>query len=147
MAQSVIRRIGDAETTNIWQHNWIPRDSFKRPITALVPNPPKRVVQLIDVTPASWNEDLVLIVFTHIDAKAILRIPLCKRRVEDFCAWHVEFREKFGTRLAYRMILRTKHSSEAWLHEEDGTSYEHNGTSKWSMIWHMEVPFKLKMFV
>ena len=45
------------------------------------------------------------------------------------------------------MILKTKHSREAWLAEEDGTSYEHQETKKWSMIWHMQVPSKLKVFV
>ena len=29
LAQGVIRRIGDGETTSIWDHNWIPRPSFK----------------------------------------------------------------------------------------------------------------------
>ena len=53
LAQGVIRRIGDGETTSVWDHNWIPRPSFKRPITSLVPAPPKRVAELIDETTAT----------------------------------------------------------------------------------------------
>uniref|UniRef100_A0A8I6XNI1 Reverse transcriptase zinc-binding domain-containing protein n=1 Tax=Hordeum vulgare subsp. vulgare TaxID=112509 RepID=A0A8I6XNI1_HORVV len=45
------------------------------------------------------------------------------------------------------MILRTKHSREAWLHEAGGTSYDRDETSKWSMIWHLQVPPKLKVFL
>ena len=40
LEQGVIRRIGDGETTDIWLHNWIPRDSYKRPIASLIQNPP-----------------------------------------------------------------------------------------------------------
>ena len=84
LAQGVIRRIGDGETTNIWRHNWIPRDDIKRHIYSLVHNPPEKVVQLIDATSATWTENLVRSLFTHIDAEEILRIPLCRRRVGDF---------------------------------------------------------------
>lgn len=33
LSQGIIRRIGDGETTMIWEQNWIPRDGVKRPIT------------------------------------------------------------------------------------------------------------------
>ena len=134
LGQGVIRRIGDGEATDIWRHNWVPRDGLKRPICLLVQNPPARVAQLIDPTSATWNENLVRSVFTHFDAEEILRIPLCTHRVGDFWAWHEELRGNFSVRSAYRMIIKTKHSREAWLAEEDGTSYEHQETKKWSMI-------------
>ena len=50
LAHGIIRRIGDGKSTGIWTHNWIPRESFKRPITFLVPLPPARVAWLIDTT-------------------------------------------------------------------------------------------------
>src|SRR4051794_7830089 len=68
VAQGVVRRIGNGASTSIWQHNWIPRDNFKRPITSFVPNPPERVSDLIDATSAQWREDLVRSVFTPFDA-------------------------------------------------------------------------------
>ena len=40
LAQGIDRMIGDGETIDIWLHNWIPRDSYKRPITSLIQNPP-----------------------------------------------------------------------------------------------------------
>lgn len=52
LSQGVIRRIGDRASTGIWTHNWILRDSFKRPITSVVPNPPTLVAQLIETTTA-----------------------------------------------------------------------------------------------
>ena len=84
MAQGIIRRIGDGESTHIWRHNWIPRSSFKRPIASLVQDPPQRVSELIETTTASWRVDLVRSVFTPFDAEEILKIPICTRRVGDF---------------------------------------------------------------
>lgn len=52
MAQGIIRRIGHGESTNIWEHNWIPRDSYKRPITSLVQSPPQKISELIKTTTA-----------------------------------------------------------------------------------------------
>ena len=45
------------------------------------------------------------------------------------------------------MILKTKHDMEAWLHEKGGTSYEFSKNNNWSMIWHIQVPSKLRMFL
>ena len=59
LAQGIIRRIGDGETTMIWEKNWIPREGVKRPITSLIPDPPLRVIELIDSSNARWREDVV----------------------------------------------------------------------------------------
>ena len=112
LAQGIIRRVGDGETTNISHHNWIPRPSFKRPITSLVPAPPEKVSELIDTTTASWKEGLVRAVFTPFDAEEILKIPLCTRRIDDFWAWNEEKRGTFSVCSAYRMIVRIKTESE-----------------------------------
>ena len=44
------------------------------------------------------------------------------------------------------MILKTKHR-EAWLNEEGGTSHDFSESNNCSMIWHIQVPSKLKMFL
>lgn len=147
LSLGLIRRIGDGATTHIWQDNWIPRNSSKRPFTAPSPNAPVCVAQLIDGTSATWKEELVRASFTQVDAEAILRIPMCTRRIPDFWAWHEEARGRFTVRSAYRMILRIKHAHEAQLDGSGGTSYDVNETSKWTMLWNIQVPSKLKVFV
>lgn len=147
LAQGMVWRIGDGETTDIWAHNWIPRDSFKRPITSLVQDPPLKVAHFIDATTASWNEDLLRSTFTPFDALEILKIPLCTRKIADFWAWHEVSRGIFSVRSAYRMILRTKLIREAWLNESEGALGVQNESNKWSTIWHIQVPSKLRMFV
>ena len=58
LAQGIIHRIRDGESTGIWTHNWISREGMMRPLTSLMQNPPERVLKLIDVTIATWREDV-----------------------------------------------------------------------------------------
>ena len=146
LAQGIIRRIGDGESTDIWLYNWIPRDSFKRPITSLVPNPPQRVSDLIDTTSAQWNAGLIRLVFIMVDANEIQKIPVCMQRQPDFWAWHEEPTGHFTIRLAYQMILQTKTSREGWWNDADGSSTGQNNIF-WSTIWHIQVPSKHRMFL
>ena len=56
---------------------------FKRPLTSLVLNPPRRVSDLIDATSASWREELVRTTFMAFDAEAILKIRTSPRGDDD----------------------------------------------------------------
>ena len=84
LKQGLIRRIGNGQSTSIWDDNWIPKETTPRPITWLIPNPPERVSDLLQPASASWNVGLVRSLFLPIDAEAILRIPVCTRNTEDF---------------------------------------------------------------
>jgi hypothetical protein len=77
LAQGLIRRIGDGATTEIWGHNWIPRESTMKPITSQQNTSPVMVKVLIDETSATWRESLIWESFLPVDASAILSIPLC----------------------------------------------------------------------
>ena len=147
LAQGVVRRIGDGASTRIWDHNWIPRASYKRPIASLVTAPPLRVADLIETTTASWREDLIRTVFTTFDAEAILKIPLCTRRVADFWSWGEDSRGKFSVGSAYRMLVRTKYDRVGWLEEREEPSSSEGDNSEWRAIWKIEVPSKIKVFL
>lgn len=43
LTQGKIRRIGNGETTRIWEHNWIPREGMMRPLSSLTNHPPNMV--------------------------------------------------------------------------------------------------------
>lgn len=87
LTRGIISKNANGETTNIWTHNWILKEGMMRPLMLLTPNPPQLISELIDPTSATWREELVRQVFIPIDVEAILHIPLCTRRVDDFWAW------------------------------------------------------------
>jgi hypothetical protein len=131
----------------IWQHNWLPRKGMMRPITFLVPNPPRFLSQLITTARATWDEPLVQSVFLPIDAEAVLSIPLCTRNISDFWAWSGDKRAFFSVKSAYRMIMNTKLTGDNWIDEVEGTSgSEHEGNA-WSTLWKVKLPSKIKLFL
>lgn len=54
LTHGITRRIGNGETTRVWDHNWIPRESSMCPPVSLAPIPPVYVNELIDSTSATW---------------------------------------------------------------------------------------------
>jgi hypothetical protein len=147
LLQGIIRRIGNGETTRIWDHNLIPRDSFKRPICSLVQNPPQLVADLIDTTAAAWREDMVMSIFIRFDAEEILKIPVCLRRINDFWAWHENPRGLFTVASAYIMLVRTKSSRENYIDQREDSSNAMSQSKEWSSIWKAPVPPKVRMFL
>ena len=119
----------------------VPHDSFKRPISSLVPSPPQKVSDLIHTTSAQWKEGLVRSVFTPFDANAILRIPVCTRKLPDCWAWHEEDNGCFTVRSAYRMILRMKTSREGWCNGSEGSPAGQD-SNIWSTLWHIQATSK-----
>lgn len=86
LVQGLIRRIGDRTTTEIWNHNWLPRDSSMRPITS-AHDVVFWVSDLIDASTASWRIELLTNSFLSMDATAILGIHVCTRGIPDFWSW------------------------------------------------------------
>lgn len=79
-------------------------------------------------------------VFTPFDAKAVLQIPLCTRRVSDFWAWSEEPRGYFLVSSTYRMLVRTKLNRQAWLEGRKGTSNVEAEGVDWKSLWKLQVP-------
>lgn len=144
--KGIIIRVGDGVTTNIWDHNWIPTEGLMRHVSSLVQNPPQLVPDLIDPSSAVWREDRIQEVFVPFDAKAILKIPLCTRHVEDFWAWREDSRGMFTVRSAYKMLIKIKLGREGWLEENEGSSNSEGESKGWTSLWKTQVPSKLHVF-
>ena len=99
--------------------------------------------ELIEAATTSWKEDLARTMFTPIDAEVILKIPLCTRRLAEFCAWSEEPRGNFSVSSTYRMLLRTKLNWEGWLEGRVETSHHEEG-NEWKALWKLQVPSKLE---
>ena len=122
LRQGLIRRIGNGQSTRIWNDNRLPRNEMMRPYGCLSNNPPELVSELIDSASATWDRQKVLVTFLPMDARTILGIPLCTSNMEDFWSWSHEKKGLFSVKSAYRMLVSTRQRREAWLENREGSS-------------------------
>ena len=115
LKQGIIKRIGTGEATDPWNDNWLPRDGRLRPIACLAAHAPSRVSEFIDRTLATWNCEKLKECFLPMDVEAILNLPLSTRNQQDEWAWHYDRKGVFTVRSAYKMLVHTKTTREAWL--------------------------------
>jgi hypothetical protein len=147
LEQGLIRRIGNGETTRIWDHNWLPRDGGLKPIAVKASNPPRYVSELIDNTSMQWKEDVIQKYFYEFDAQVIKNIPLSYSRQDDFWAWHYERSGVFSVKSAYRMLVHTRNQRQDWLDSNAESSDTEATRNRWKSLWKVKVPSKIRIFV
>jgi hypothetical protein len=140
LKQGLIKRIGDGESTHIWNCNWIPRTGMFTPIASKVANPPSRVCELINHTSMSWKSEEVRKYFLEIDSEAILQIPLSMRKQEDCWAWHHERNGLFIVRSAYRMLIEAKRRREDYFEGRGSCSDAGRIYKEWKQLWKLKLP-------
>jgi hypothetical protein len=111
-----------------------------RPLVPLKNNPPQMVSELIDETSVTWSEGVIHEFFLPMDTSAILSIPLCTRRQNDFWAWSYEKKGLFSVRSAYRMMINTKINRENYFKGDHVTE-----AKGWSTLWKTVVPSKISL--
>jgi hypothetical protein len=145
LKQGLIRRIGDGQSTHIWNDNWLPREAMMKPVTQLQPGP-VMVSDLIDPVNRVWRNQVLTDHMLALDADTVRRIPLPTTVYADCWAWCHEKSGKFSVRSAYRMLIHTKKRREAWLDASSGTSDTRTEEKAWISMWKNEIPAKVKVF-
>lgn len=133
----LFRRIGNGETTHIWNDRWIPKYFDGRPLTVAANQGVTMVSELIG-DDGEWNEVLLREIFIPIDADAILSIPL-RLQDEDRWAWKLEKHGEYSVKSAYRSLDESNQRIDVLI---PGGS----GDPTWSKIWSLCVPPKVKVF-
>jgi hypothetical protein len=137
-------RIGIGEKVNIWEDHWIPTSPMRKVITRRGQVLYKTVDQLIDPTTNLWDEELVRMLFLHIDAERILRIPLSSQLDDDFVAWHHTKNYIFSVKSAYYIEWDHQFGSQVRRRDGQGSSQDN---PVWEKVWSLEVPSKVKIFI
>jgi hypothetical protein len=106
LKMGVIWRVGDGTRIRLWSDPWIPSSSTRGLNIPQNNSQLNMVADLLDANSACWNEDLVRQTFTHPDAEAILKIPICDQ-LEDFIAWHPDSKGLFSVKSAYKIYVQT----------------------------------------
>lgn len=138
-------RIGNGQATRIWGTSWIPEDGYfkiltPQPLNSLYPD---RVADLIDPITRTWRVDVVNDIFWPVDRERILAIPIGALEVEDRLVWHFTNDGKFSVKSCYHFVKDSCRSAET-SHRPSGSG---SSERKWSMIWSMKLPPKIRMFV
>nr|TKW24503.1 hypothetical protein SEVIR_3G054800v2 [Setaria viridis] len=98
---------------------WLPRDAVLRTVAAKVPNPPRRVSELIDHTCMQWKEEII-----H-----------NYNRQDDFWAWHYERSGIFSVKSAYRMLIHNRNQRQDWLDSRAENSNIEGARRSWKLFW------------
>ena len=102
--------------------------------------PDAKVCTLIDPESATWRVDQVQQLFTPLDAKLILSIPLSARFPLDRLIWSHTPTGVFTTRSAYRMLANSALVNNA------SSSNQNPQKQFWRGLWKLQVPNKVKVF-
>lgn len=146
LKQGLIRRIGNGQTTNMWNDNWLPRPNMMRPLAALKENKPEMVSELVDEGARTWNVQMLQEHLLPMDVMIVRRIPLPSTNFEDTWAWSQEKSGNFSVRSAYRMLIDTRNRREAWLDGRPGNSDPAREEKAWAKLWKYRIPSKLRIF-
>ncbi|XP_075649960.1 uncharacterized protein LOC142620482 [Castanea sativa] len=108
----VVWRIGDGQSVQIREANWIPSLPATRTTSPPVGLPSSSMVSaLIDSDSHSWKEDLIRHEFIPHEANLILGIPLSVRIIPDKLVWLPSSNGSYSTRSAYKLTVRVARNS------------------------------------
>ncbi|XP_012837512.1 PREDICTED: uncharacterized protein LOC105958055 [Erythranthe guttata] len=142
------RRIGNGNDTSVWADSWL-RDGgnfriiTKRPVYSAFPN---KVADLIDNPTNQWHLETIQECFWPVDVGRILEIPVGNSLARDTWAWGPSNNGKFTVRSCYHMILASTQSSDKRSSGGNGSNIDVD-SCKWNIIWNLEVPPKVKVFL
>jgi hypothetical protein len=145
--KGLIRRIGNGESTDLWNMNWLPMSGYPRPIKTEQANHLRWVSKIINQSEARWDTEKIQQLFTPADAEAILSIPLSTRNQSDFWAWHHEKKGIFTVRSAYRMLVSMREQTNQYEDGIAGRSDTNKVEKEWTTLWGLLLPSKLKIFL
>lgn len=131
-------RIGTGDRIKVYKSNWMPRPQTFKPISRPTLDPECKVAELIDEN-QQWKEALIHQNFKPEDAAQILRIPLPTRPKPDQILWHYDKKGMYSVKSGYQAALRLKHS--------DFPSCSSNTHCHWNVIWSLDLPEKIKIFM
>ena len=102
--------------------------------------PDAKVCNLINPKSTTWKVDQVQQLFTSLDAKLILSIPLSARLPPDRLIWSHTPTGVFTTCSAYKMLANSAIANSS------SSSNPNTQKQSWRGLWKLQVPNKVKIF-
>lgn len=141
-------QVGDGKSIKIWQHNWLPRESYFRVLSLMPENwdAEAMVDKLIVAELRQWNIGLLQDLFFLEEVEQIVRPPLSLRTVPDRRIWHYERHGKFSVRSAYH-VARVIISAIGVGASFSASIFDDGQDKLWRKLWNACVPGKVKICV
>jgi hypothetical protein len=141
LKEGLIWRVGDGTKIDVWNQNWIPRSSLKRPICHRPDKSVEKVNELLLPEGGGWNIDKLNEVFFEGDVDDILKIHVGHAVTDDYLAWNYTKNGVFSVRSVYHLKRHLKRLSAGTASSSLNCS-EHQG---WLTLWGANVPGKVKI--
>lgn len=133
LKQGCRRRIGDGQSTRIWEVPWLPCRENGNLSTIMPPELENATVNgLMREGENTWDEEILRDLFNDRDVNLIQKIPLPMRQEQDSWFWPSDDKGLFTVRSCYRML--------------QGESVNVN-SGFWKKLWSMQVPSKIVNFL
>ncbi|XP_019150238.1 PREDICTED: uncharacterized protein LOC109147056 [Ipomoea nil] len=98
-------RIGNGESTLIWDHPWLHDENQPRILTERPPQLAQaKVVGLMDQQTRTWDQDILTDIFIHEDVERILKIPVSPD-YEDMWYWYGDPNGEYSVKDGYRAVM------------------------------------------
>jgi hypothetical protein len=138
---SLIWRIGNRASADIWTSNWILREGAQWPL-GRKPDAPREVIkkvsELIGKEGQEWDEAKLAQYLYDFDVEDIKKSSIGGHEMEDCLAWNFTKNGVFSVRSAYDLQMSIRKQKEA-RSELSRSVQEHKG---WLALWGANVPGK-----
>ena len=137
-------RVRNGHSIRVSGDKWIPNYPTNVPLLPLREEVGEvAVAELIDPQLHAWRTEFIMNVFEQADAKAICRIQLSRRDVEDAMIWLHHKKGLFTVKSAYRVRLETKVLHGGNIAESSRGCV---GKRVWAALWKLQIPNNIKVF-
>ena len=135
--------MGNGVSIRVLQDCWLP----SQPTHEVLIQPAEvewewRVSDLIDWQEHKWDKERIEASFHKFDAKAILKIPLSRRLVQDLIVWIHTKNGKYSVKSGYHIAKQLKLDD----YNDGECSSQRVPNQIWTKIWKANVPNKIKVF-
>jgi hypothetical protein len=127
-----IWQVGDGNSIDIWDDEWIPNNNSRKVFTRKGQNLITKVSELINPVTNQWDEELIDQTFWNIDSCRIKAIPLPSHDISDFVAYNLTKNGIFSVRSVYHAEWEMQYGRKINIGQAPRSMNSH---PMWEKIW------------
>ena len=135
-------RIGDGRSINFWTDNWVPL-KYKPKLISPVQNQntSTKVCEFICQETQTWKVEKLDSCLLEFEAAVVKKIPLCHTQQRDIITWPFTADGEYTVKSGYQFLMNELYKADS------GPSSIAAAKELWHVVWHLQVPNKVKNLV